>query len=98
MKVIGIDLNFQSNNQNVPSNAKRLGMTSINLLDNIMVYIFIFAILILLIGIISLFYIFPCLRLKIAILLKDYNSNMRWNGILRSITISFLKLCVGLSI
>jgi hypothetical protein len=85
-------------NQNVPGNAKRLGMTSISLLENIMVYILIFALFILAIGIISIFYIFPCLREKIAIIIMENYNNMKWNGVLRSISISFLKLCVGLSI
>ena len=63
-----------------------------------MAYIFIFAIFIISIIVISLFYRIPCLRYKIAAFIKNKYNLMRWNGILRAITISYLKLCIGLSI
>jgi hypothetical protein len=57
--------------KNTPSNAKRLGMTSTSMLDNMMTYIFIFGIFVLLLILISILYVFPCVRQKIIDFVKD---------------------------
>jgi hypothetical protein len=59
--MVGINLDFLKN-QNISGNAQRLGMSSTSMLDNMMVYIFIFAIFLILTMIIGLFYVFTCLR------------------------------------
>ena len=59
--MVGINLDFLKN-QNISGNAQRLGMSSTSMLDNMMVYIFIFAIFLILMMIIGLFYVFTCLR------------------------------------
>ncbi len=84
--------------EKISGNAQRLGMTSTSILQNMMVYILIVGFLLLVVIIVSIFYVFPCLRLRIAAFLKEYYNKMKWNGIMRIITVSFLKLCIGLSI
>ena len=59
--MVGINLDFLKN-QNITGHAQRLGMSSKSMLDNMMVYIFIFAIFLILMMIIGLFYVFTCLR------------------------------------
>ena len=54
-----------------PSNAKRLGMTSTSMLDNMMTYIFILGVLITLMILISFLFIIPYIRLKIASFVKN---------------------------
>ncbi len=84
--------------KNTPSNAQRLGMTSTSMIDNMMTYIFIFGLIVLLLILISLLFIFPCIREKIIGFLKDKMIKLKWNGILRAITVSYLKLSLGVSI
>jgi hypothetical protein len=73
-------------------------MTSTSMLDNMMTYIFIFGIFVLLLILISILYVFPCVRQKILDFLNGKIKQLKWNGILRAITVSYLKLSSGLSI
>ena len=59
--MVGINIDFLKN-QNISGNAQRLGMNSTSMLDNMVVYIFIFVIFLVLMMIIGLFYVFTCLR------------------------------------
>lgn len=98
IKKAGLNFSLIKEDYNTPSNAKRLGMSSSNMLDSMMTYIFILGVFAVLLILISFLYIFPCMRLKIADFVKDKINKMKWNGVLRAITISYLKLSVGLSI
>ena len=73
-------------------------MTSLSMLDNLVPFLIIFTVFVVGALFISSFYVFPCMRKKIAEFIKNYIGKMRWNGVMRAITVSFLKICVGLSI
>ena len=73
-------------------------MTSTSILDNMMTYIFIIGLLVIILMLISLLFIFPCIRQKIIDFFKDKIKKLKWNGVLRGITVSYLKLSLGLSI
>lgn len=94
----GFNLNLLSNDNNAPANLKRLGMTSCNILDNMMTYLFIMGIFVAFLIILSIFLIIPCIREKIYKFIVDKFKKMKWNGLLRGVTVSYLKLCLGLSL
>ncbi len=62
IKKFGLNFDLIAEDKNTPSNAKRLGMTSTNMLDNMMTYLFIIGLLVLMLILISLLFIFPCIR------------------------------------
>jgi len=82
----------------MPANLKRLGMQSDDILENLLPFIIIFALIILGMLIVSIFYVFPSLRLKIKNFIKDKYKKFKWNGALRSATIAYLKLSISLCI
>ena len=63
-----------------------------------MPYIFIFGIFAASLMISLMFYVLPSLRNKVKELLRDKFAKMKWNGVMRSITVSYLKICIGLSL
>ena len=62
IKKIGLNFSLVTEDKNTPSNAKRLGMTSISMLDSMMTYIFILGVFVILLILISFLFIFPCVR------------------------------------
>jgi len=73
-------------------------MTSNNILDKIMSYLFVLGIVVAFLIILSIFLIFTCLKEKIQKFILDKIKKMKWNGVMRGLTVSYLKLCVGLSL
>ena len=98
IKKAGFDINLVKSDKNAPANLKRLGMTSSNILDNMMTYLFMLGIAVAFLIILSMFLIFPCLRQKIQQFITDKIKKLKWNGFMRGVTVSYLKLCVGLSL
>ena len=82
----------------MPANLNRLGMKSDDILESLIPFITIFALIILGMLFISIFYVFPSLREKIESFLKDKYKKFKWNGAMRSATIAFLKLSISLCI
>ena len=62
IKKAGLNLTLLKEDKNTPSNAKRLGMTSSSMLDNMMTYIFILGVFVVLLIFISFLFVFPCMR------------------------------------
>ena len=98
IKKAGFDINLVKSDKNAPANLKRLGMTSSNMLDNMMTYLFMLGLAVAFMIILSMFLIFPCLRQKIQQFITDKIKKLKWNGLMRGLTVSYLKLCVGLSL
>ena len=98
IKKAGFDINLVKSDKNAPANLKRLGMTSSNILDNMMTYLFMLGLAVAFLIILSMFLIFPCLRQKIQQFITDKIKKLKWNGLMRGLTVSYLKLCVGLSL
>ena len=98
IKKAGFDINLVKSDKNAPANLKRLGMTSSNILDNMMTYLFMLGLAVAFMIILSMFLIFPCLRQKIQQFITDKIKKLKWNGLMRGLTVSYLKLCVGLSL
>lgn len=98
IKKAGFDINLVKSDKNAPANLKRLGMTSSNILDNMMTYLFMLGLAVAFLIILSMFFIFPCLRQKIQQFITDKIKKLKWNGLMRGLTVSYLKLCVGLSL
>jgi hypothetical protein len=76
----------------------RLGMNSTSMLDNLMPYLFILGIFVAILIFALILYMIPCIKQKIYAILKEQYAVFKWNGLLLSITVSFLKICLGLSI
>lgn len=98
IKKAGFDINLVKSDKNAPANLKRLGMTSSNILDNMMTYLFMLGLAVAFLIILSMFLLFPCLRQKIQQFITDKIKKFKWNGLMRGLTVSYLKLCVGLSL
>jgi len=68
---VGINFTLQSALSDAPGNLQRLGMTSTNLLDNLLPYLFILGLFVISLMIASMFYFIPCLRDKTKSFLKE---------------------------
>ena len=72
-------------------------MNSTSMLDNLLPYLFILGIFVVVLIFAAMFYFVPFLKDKVLNSLKEQYKSLKWNGIMLSITISFLKICLGLS-
>ena len=89
---------FTSDGKPMPANLKRLGMQSDDILESLIPFLTIIALIILGMLFVSIFYVFPSLREKIQNFIKDKYKKFKWNGALRSATIAYLKLSISLCI
>ena len=62
IKRVGLNFSLTIEDINIPSNAKRLGMTSTSMLDSLITYIFILAVLATFMILISFLLIIPSIR------------------------------------
>ncbi len=62
-----------------------------------MPYLFILGLFVVVLIIAAMFYFVPCLKDKVKYFLIEQYKELKWNGVMLSITISFLKICLGLS-